>query len=385
MTFQINKNDGLYLRQTLFDKAKRVVVKVGSAVLTAGKGMNIEVINNLAQEVSFLHNSGREVILVSSGAVAAGRKKIAFPDDSELSMKEKQALASIGQSNLMHLYDQAFSCHKKNIGQILLTHSDLANRDRYLNVRNTILTLLKLGIIPIVNENDTVSVEELRFGDNDNLGALITNLIEADMFICLTDVVGLYNGNPANDPNAQPIYTVTEVTPDIEAMAGNLKSSLGTGGMHSKILAAKKVSEGGGSSFIGPGRTKGVLQLLFSGEMVGTFFLPKKERMQSRKQWIAHVLKPKGSIIIDDGACIAVCKKGRSLLPSGILRVDETFGVGDAVNCVDTVGNIIAIGLVSYSSQNINLIKGEHSDKINKILGYKDSDEVMHRDNLVLL
>ncbi len=385
MTFQINREDGLYLRQTLFDKAKRVVVKVGSAVLTTGKGMNLEVIDNLAQEVSFLHNSEREVIVISSGAVAAGRKKIELPDDTELSIKEKQALASIGQSSLMHLYDTAFSRHNKNIAQILLTHSDLANRDRYLNVRNTILTLFKLGVIPIINENDTVSVEELRFGDNDNLGALISNLIEADMFICLTDVVGLYNGNPASDPTAQPIYTVTEVTPEIETMAGNVKSSLGTGGMHTKILAAKKVSAGGGSCFIGPGRTRGILQQLFSGEMVGTFFLPKKERMQSRKQWIAHVLKPAGSITIDAGACHAVSKQGKSLLPSGIIKVNGSFGIGEAVNCLDRDNSKIAVGLVNYTSEDINRIRGVHSDAISKILGYKDSDEVMHRDNLVLL
>ncbi len=385
MTFQINRNDGLYLRQTLFDKAKRVVVKVGSAVLTSGEGMNLEVIENLAQEVSFLHNSEREVILVSSGAVAAGRKKIELPDQVEVNIKEKQAFAAIGQSNLMHLYDTAFSRHDKKIAQILLTHSDLADRDRYLNVRNTILTLFKLNVIPIINENDTVSVEELRFGDNDNLGALITNLIEADMFICLTDVAGLYNGNPANDRNAQPIYTVSEVTPEIEAMAGNVKSSLGTGGMHSKILAAKKVSAGGGSSFIGPGREKRILQQLFSGEMVGTFFLPKKERMQSRKQWIAHVLKPQGAIIIDDGACRAIRNQGRSLLPSGILEVEGIFGIGEAVYCRDVKKNKIAVGLVNYSSENIERIKGARSDKIIEILGYKDSDEIMHRDNLVTL
>ncbi len=385
MTFQVNRNDGLYFRQTLFDKARRVVVKVGSAVLTSGNGMNLEVINNLAREISFLHNTGREVILVSSGAVAAGRKKISLPDTVEINLKEKQALAAIGQSSLMHLYDNAFLQHEKNIAQILLTHSDLANRDRYLNVRNTILTLFKLGVIPIINENDTVSVEELRFGDNDNLGALITNLTEADMFICLTDVVGLYNGNPAKDPKAQPIYTITEVTSEIEAMAGNVKSSLGTGGMHSKILAAKKVSAGGGSSFIGPGREKKILQKLFSGEMVGTFFLPKSERMQSRKQWIAHVLNPHGSIILDDGACRAVCRQGKSLLPSGIIAIEGAFGIGEAVYCLDSKKNKIAVGLVNYTSDNIERIKGAQSNKIIRILGFKDSDEVMHRDNLVLL
>jgi glutamate 5-kinase len=385
MTFQISKDDGLYWRQTLFDKAKRVVVKVGSAVLTGKKGMNLEVVNNLARELSFLHSSGREVILVSSGAVAAGRKKLAVDVSVALDLKEKQALAAVGQSTLMHVYDTAFSAYGKNIAQVLLTHSDLANRDRYLNVRNTLLTLFRFGVIPIINENDTVSVEELRLGDNDNLGALITNLIEADMFICLTDVVGLYSGNPLTDPEARPIYTVAEVTPEVEAMAGNVKSALGTGGMQSKIRAAKIVASGGGSSFIGPGREKYILQKLFSGEMVGTFFLPSPEKMQSRKHWIANVLKSKGEIIIDDGAQEAISRYGKSLLPSGIIEVRGNFGVGESIRCLNRNNECIAVGLTNYSSDHIDKIKCLHSSDIFAVLGFKDSDEVIHRDNLVLV
>jgi glutamate 5-kinase len=385
MTFQISKEDGLFYRQTLFDKAKRVVVKVGSAVLAGEKGMNLEVISNLAHEISFLHNSGREVILVTSGAVAAGRKKLAIDDTLKIDLKEKQALAAVGQSALMHIYDNAFLCHDKKIAQILLTHSDLANRDRYLNVRNTILTLFRFGVIPIINENDTVSVEELRFGDNDNLGALVTNLIEADMFICLTDVVGLYSGNPTTDPDAKPVYTVAEITPEIENMVDNIKSSLGTGGMQSKLRAAKMVSVGGGSSFIGPGREKHILQQLFSGEMIGTFFLPRKEKIQSRKHWIAYVLKPKGSVIIDDGACQAICAYGKSLLPSGLLEVHGSFGIGESIQCLNQKNECIAVGLTNYSSDDIDKIKKSHSTEIFDILGFKDSDEVIHRDNLVLL
>jgi glutamate 5-kinase len=385
MTFQINKDDGLYFRQTLFDRAKRVVVKVGSAVLTGEKGMSLEVIDNLAREIAFLHNSGREVILVTSGAVAAGRKKLAVEATMKIDIKEKQALAAVGQSALMHIYDTSFSVYGKNIAQILLTHSDLANRDRYLNVRNTILTLFRFGVIPIINENDTVSVEELRFGDNDNLGALITNLIEADMFICLTDVVGLYSGNPLTDPDAKPIYTVAEITPEVEAMAGNVKSALGTGGMQSKIRAAKIVSAGGGSSFIGPGREKFILQQLFSGEMIGTFFLPRKEKIQGRKHWIANVLKSHGSVVIDDGASVAISQRGKSLLPSGIVEVHGTFGVGESVRCLNMQNECIAVGLTNYCSEDIDKIKRSHSVEIFDILGFKDSDEVIHRDNLVLL
>ena len=237
MNSNIEIEEGLYYRQTLFDKAKRVVVKVGSAILTGADGINKQVIDNLAKEISFLHNTGREVILVTSGAVAAGRRKIHISDGLELTIKQKQALAAIGQSRLMHDYDEAFAVYGKNIAQILLTHSDLAHRKRYLNVRNTILTLFKYGVIPVINENDTVSTEELKFSDNDNLGALVANLIEADMFICLTDVDALYDRNPLTDPNAKAIYTVAEVTDEIMAMAGNSKSVLGTGGMCSKITS----------------------------------------------------------------------------------------------------------------------------------------------------
>ena len=385
MTTQISREDGLYYRQTLFDKAKRIVVKVGSAVLTTEFGINQKVVENIARDLSFLKDSGREVILVTSGAVAAGRKKIILSDTIKVGLKEKQALAAIGQSCLMQTYDEAFQRHGKIISQLLLTHADLSTRDRYLNVRNTILTLFRFGAIPIINENDPVSGEELRFGDNDTLGALITNLIEADMFICLTDVDCLYTGNPLSDPTARPVYTVAQVTPEIEAMAGNTKSSLGTGGMQSKIRAAKMVAAGGGSSFIGPGRNGAILQKLFSGEMIGTFFLPAEDKIQRRKHWIAYVLRPKGFLVLDDGAVAALRQHGKSLLSSGIIEVRGEFGVGDTVHCLDRHEQAIAAGLVSYSSTNIESIKGRHSDDIESVLGFKDCDEVIHRDNLVLL
>jgi len=384
MNDQIETGDGLYYRQTLFDKAKRVVVKVGSAVLTAGDAMNFPVVRNLAKEIAFLHNSGREVILITSGAVAAGRTKISLAQEN-LTIKEKQALAAIGQACLMNHYEEAFDFYGKKIGQILLTHSDLSDRTRYLNVRNTILALFKFGAIPVINENDTVSTEELKFSDNDNLGALVANLIEADMFICLTDVDALYDRNPQSDSRARPLYTVAEVTPEIEAMAGNSKSSLGTGGMQSKINAAKMVAAGGGSSFIGSGRQTNILQHLFSGEMVGTFFLPRKEKMQSRKRWIAYVLKTKGTLYLDEGACIAVRKNGKSLLPSGILRIEGEFSVGDSLLCLNENGKQIAVGLSNFSSKELAKIKGLRTDKIEQVLGYKDADEVLHRNNLVVI
>lgn len=386
MIDDLSVHDGLYLRQTLFDKSRRIVVKVGSAVLTDDKGIALQVIENIAREIAFLRDSGREVILVSSGAVAAGRARISFNNGgTELGIKEKQALAAIGQSSLMQIYDRVFSSLSQTIAQVLLTHKDLAVRKRYLNARNTLFTLLKFGVIPIINENDTVSVEELRFGDNDMLGAHICNLIEADMFICLTDVVGLYTGNPASDPQARPIYTVDEITPEVEGMASHSKSKLGTGGMESKLRAAKIVSAGGGSSFIGPGKEPEILRKLFSGEMVGTFFLPHKEKISGRKRWIASVLKPKGKLILDEGACKALVQHNRSLLPSGIQRVEGEFGVGDAVHCAGFDGRAIAVGLINYSSIDIRKIQGYHSREIETILGYCDSEEVMHRDNIVLM
>lgn len=386
MIDDVSRHDGLYLRQTLFDKAKRIVIKVGSAVLTDEHGISLRVIENISREISFLHDSGREVILVSSGAVSAGRSRINFKNgNAGLGIKEKQALAAIGQSSLMQIYDKVFSSRGQTIAQVLLTHKDLAVRQRYLNARNTLFTLFKFGAIPVINENDTVSVEELRFGDNDMLGAHICNLVEADMFICLTDVLGLYTANPTKDPKAEPIYTIDEITPEVEQMASYSGGKLGTGGMQSKLQAAKIVSAGGGSSFIGPGREPDILRKLFSGEMVGTFFLPHKERISGRKRWIASVLKPKGSLVLDDGAVVALTVKQKSLLPSGIVGIFGEFGVGDAVHCQNQHGDNVAVGLINYSSIDIQKIRGYHSREIESILGYCDSEEVIHRDNIVLL
>lgn len=385
MTFQVSMEDGLFHRQTLFDKAKRVVVKVGSAVLTDEAGLKEEVIANIAKELSFLLDTGREVILVSSGAVAAGRRKLGGNVRLTGELKVKQALAAMGQGLLMHSYEQAFRRHDQKVAQVLLTHTDLSSRDRYLNVRNTILTLFDFNVIPIINENDTVSVEELRFGDNDTLGALIANMIGADMFIILTDVDGLYTASPQEDPSAKPVYTVARIDDEVEKMAGFTRSAMGTGGMQSKIRAAKMVSACGGSSFIGSGNKSNILQDLFSGNMVGTFFLPSTDKIRSRKHWIAYVLRPKGYLLLDDGACKAVVERGKSLLPSGILEVNGHFGVGSPVQCRNRENEVIAAGLTNYKSEDIEKIKGCRSNEIKNILGFSDSDEIIHRDNLVLL
>ncbi|MFN2365917.1 MAG: glutamate 5-kinase [Desulfurivibrionaceae bacterium] len=384
MTFQVSLEEGLKLRRDFLDRAKRIVIKVGSAVLTGGEGLELEVVDGLVRQLASLRQQGREVILVSSGAVAAGRRKLRLTRPVS-AIKEKQAAAAVGQSNLMRTYEDIFARYDQTVAQILLTHDDLANRDRYLNVRNTIFTLLDWGIIPIINENDTVSVEELRFGDNDTLGGMITNLIEADIFICLTDVEALFTGNPAVDPTAEKVLTVTRINRQVEEMAGNVSSALGTGGMQSKIRAAKMVATGGGSSFIGPGRRSDVLDLLFAGEPIGTFFLPKPEKMRSRKHWIAYTLKPKGELVLDRGACRALIENGKSLLPSGIVEVRGRFGVGAPVHCLAENGKAVAVGLVNYSSGDLDKLKGVRTSEIKTILGFKDSDEIIHRDNLVIL
>jgi glutamate 5-kinase len=385
MTFQVNKEDGFALRKSYLGKSRRIVVKVGSAVLTSKDGLDLSVMENLARDISLLIKSGKEVILVSSGAVAAGKKRLGLQINRTLELKEKQGAAAVGQSSLMRFYEDIFDRLGYKVAQVLLTHDDLSNRNRYLNVRNTILTLLEWKIIPVINENDTVSVEELRFGDNDTLGALITNLIEADLFVCLTDVDGLYTGNPHDNPQARPVYTVAKVDKKVETMAGYVVGALGSGGMQSKIQAARMVSARGGSSFIGSGRKEGIMQQLFACEPVGTFFLPQVEKMQSRKHWIAYVLRPQGYIVLDQGACKALIKGGKSLLPSGILEIRGTFGVGAPVQCLDENGNAIASGLSNYSASDLNKIKGLNTGQIEETLGYKDSDEAIHRDNLVIL
>ncbi len=385
MIYTSREQQQLKNRQECIEASRRVVIKIGSAVLTSGNGVNIEVIDNIARDINHLYNSGREVILVSSGAVAAGKKKVRFRNENKISLKQKQALAAIGQSHLMHIYDTAFASHNINIAQVLLTHADLAHRKRYVNFKNTVFTLLNMGVIPIINENDTVSTEELQFGDNDNLGALVTNLIEGDLFICLTDVDCLYTGNPQTDKDAEPVYSVTEIDETVEKMAGNSKSILGTGGMQSKIAAAKKVAGGGGASIIGPGKLPGVIRKIFQGELIGTYFQAQRKKLQGRKQWIAFVLNPRGVLEVDTGACNAICSAGKSLLPSGVTAVKGSFAAGDSVECHDAFGNVIAVGTVNYRAEDVRRIKGKNSDTIKEILGYRDSDVLIHRDNLVVL
>ncbi len=384
MTFQVSREQGLAARRRHLAGVRRLVVKVGSAVLTGADGIDLAVVEGLVDDICALRDQGLEVIFVSSGAVAAGRKRLGL-GERPLSMREKQAAAAFGQSHLMRIYEEAFSRRRRKVAQVLLTHDDLADRDRYLNIRNTLFTMLQWDLVPIINENDTVSVKELRFGDNDTLAALTANLIEADLFVCLTDVDGLYTGNPAADPEAELVTTVAEVNAEVEAMAGHVCGALGTGGMRSKIMAARMVAALGGSSFIGPGREPNILGRLFAGEAVGTFFLPQEEHLHSRKHWIAYTLRPKGFLDLDEGACRAVLERGKSLLPSGITGVRGDFDIGDPVHCVAPNGEAVAAGLVNYSAAQVRRIAGVQSGDIEGILGFVDSEEVIHRDNLVVL
>ncbi len=372
-------------RQSYFNAAKRIVVKVGSNVLTADQGLNLPVIYDLSKQISLLMENGVEVILVSSGAMASGQKKIGLtkrPDE----IPKRQAIAAVGQTGLMMEYEKAFGVYGIKVAQILLTGDDLrATRDRYLNARNTLNTLLSWKIIPIVNENDTVVVDEIRFGDNDNLSAMISLLMNADLLINLTDIDGLYTGDPRKQTDVELISEVEAIDDSIEKVAGDMPGALGTGGMLSKVRAAAKVTNAGIPMVITNGRETDILKTVMTGKKIGTFFVPANEKLSSRKCWIGYNIKPKGVLRIDDGATQAILKQGKSLLPGGIIEVKGDFGIGDAVELSGENNSRIAVGLVNYSSSDIRRIMGCKTDQIQACLGEKLYDEVIHRDNLTLL
>jgi len=371
-------------RKTCFEDAKRIVVKIGSGVLTEDNGLNLKALRTISRQICQLADRGLEIILVSSGAMASGIKKIGLskrPDE----IPKRQAVAAVGQAGLIMEYEKAFARYNKKVAQILLTSDDLVNRKRYLNARNTLCTLLSWQVVPIINENDTVAVEEIKFGDNDNLSAMITLLMDADILINLTDIDGLYTKDPRKNQDAELISVVTTIKKDIEKYASDIPGALGTGGMLSKIIAAKKVTAAGIPMLIARGEKPDILIKLFSGEEHGTFFIPKKEKLANRKCWIAFTLKPKGIIGIDDGAAAAILKRGKSLLPSGIVKVEGEFSVGAAVEFRrENNDEILGTGLVNYSASDIRKIMGLKSGKIKDYLGYKPYDEVIHRDNLAI-
>lgn len=370
-------------RKDLLKSVKRVVIKIGSGVLTGDDGLNMPAMDDLTADMSALRKSGKEVVLVSSGAIAAGIRKLGMTRRPR-SVSEQQATAAVGQGSLIRAWENAFEEHGHQVGQVLLTRDDLTHRRRYLNARNTIFTLLSWNIIPIVNENDTVVVDELKFGDNDNLSAMVTNLSESDFLINLTNIDGLFDKDPRDHEDARLISVVEKVDRKITRFAGAIPGFLGTGGMGSKISAAKKVALAGVPTIIANGLKPGIIKHLFGGHVEGTLFLPEPVSLCSRKHWIAFTKSPRGEIVIDRGAEIAIVEKGKSLLPSGIKGVRGRFSPGNSVLLINEDGEPVAVGMVSYHSGNIQKIMGAKSAEIESILGFKHDDEVIHRNNLVL-
>lgn len=370
-------------RDACFTSTRRVVVKVGSNVLTRDAGLNLPIINALSRQICRLIAHDKQVILVSSGAMAAGLRKLALARRPD-AVPARQAVAAVGQAGLIQAYEKAFARDEKKVAQILLTAEDMTNRKRYLNARNTLNTLLNWGVVPIINENDTVMVEEIKLGDNDNLAAVIALLMDADLLIVLTDIDGLYDKDPRVNNDARLLPAIGAIGKSIERYASDIPGALGTGGMLTKIKAARKVTAAGIPMVIANGKVQRVLDRLFSGQALGTFFAPKSERLSSRKCWLAFSLKPKGRLVIDEGAAKAITLQGKSLLPSGITQVLDEFGVGDPVQIQTVKGEVLANGIVNYSAGDIRKIKGLRTGQIIEKLGEKPYDEVIHRDNLVL-
>jgi glutamate 5-kinase len=362
-----------------------LVVKIGSSLLTdEGRGLDERAIAAWSNQIAQLTLSGREVVLVSSGAIAEGMQRLGWKRRPK-AIHELQAAAAVGQMGLVQVYESCFRRHGLHTAQVLLTHEDLADRKRYLNARSTLSTLLGLKVVPVINENDTVATDEIRFGDNDTLGALVTNLVEADLFVILTDQAGLYSADPRKDPQARLLPLVQAGAPELEAMAGGAGSELGRGGMLTKVLAAKRAARSGAHTLIASGREPNVLQRLGSGEHVGTLLRADAGALAARKQWLADNLVVHGRIRIDEGAVKALREDGKSLLPIGVHAVEGSFDRGALISCIADDGREIARGLTNYSAADTAKILGVPSASIEGRLGYVDEPELIHRDNLVLL
>ncbi len=364
--------------------ARRIVVKVGSSLVTdEGRGLDAAAIGRWCQQLAVLVKSGREVIMVSSGAIAEGMKRLGWATRPK-AIHEQQAAAAVGQMGLAQVYESQLRDNGVGSAQVLLTHADLADRERYLNARSTLLTLLQLGVVPVINENDTVVNDEIKFGDNDTLGALVANLVDADALIILTDQKGLYSADPRKDPAARFIHEAFAGDPALEAMAGGAGSSIGKGGMITKILAAKRAAGSGASTVIAWGREPNALIRLTQGESVGTLLVAQTPKNQARKRWMADHLQLRGSVAVDAGAAVKVRDEGKSLLPIGMVSVQGEFSRGDVIAVHDAAGIEIARGLANYSSAEARLICRKPSAEFEKLLGYTGEAEMVHRTNLVL-
>ncbi len=366
--------------------AKRIVVKVGSTTITHGTGkLNYKRIDGIAAELADLVNQGKEVVLVTSGAVAAGMGRMGL-QIKPTSIPEKQAAAAVGQGVLMHTYEKLFGEYGQIVAQVLLTRADAVDRHHYANCRNTFLALLSQGIIPIVNENDVVSIDELKIGDNDNLSAMVAGIIDADLLILLSDIDALYTANPQTNPDATPVREVQEITQAIVDSAGGAGSNVGTGGMATKIQAAKAANSSGINMVICSGFVKGNIAAVLEGEEIGTLFVSKENKLHLRKKWLAFGARVQGSIVVDAGCEAALSKDGAcSILPAGVLAVDGTYEIGNTISIVNAQGHELARGITNFSASDIELIKGKQTTAIESILGEKHYNEIVHRDNLVVL
>ena len=365
-------------------QARRVVVKVGSSLVTNdGRGLDEAAIAQWSEQLAALVNAGKEVVMVSSGAVAEGMKRLGWATRPK-TLHDLQAAAAVGQMGLIHMYESKLSAHGVRSAQVLLTHADLADRERYLNARSTLVTLLELGAVPVINENDTVVTDEIKFGDNDTLGALVANLIEADVLIILTDQTGMYTADPRSNPDATFIHVGKAGDLALEAMAGGAGSSIGKGGMITKVLAAKRAASSGASTVIASGREPQVLVRLASGEPIGTWLLAQTPKAQARKRWMADHLQLRGAVRIDDGAVDKVLREGKSLLPIGMTSVIGDFSRGEVIAIQDSTGREIARGLASYASSEARQICKKSSSQLEAILGFVTEPEMVHRTNLVL-
>ena len=372
------------LSNKTFPKPCRIVVKIGTRLLTHSTGkLNLGYMEKLSRELANLHNQGHEVILVSSGSIGAGRGKLNIMR-SAVSIPEKQAIAAVGQGLLIQIYEKLFSEYGVVVGQILLTRTDLMSRKRYINACNTVLTLLKLEVIPIINENDSVSVEEIKFGDNDRLSALVAGISDANLLVILTDIDGLYTSNPRKNPDAKLIPEVEIIDAQIKAGADKSHDDLATGGMITKLHAAEIATNSGVSMYITDGSDPGVISRLLDGEHVGTYFYPQEHYLNRRKRWIAYGQEIKGLVVIDRGACDALCSSNKSLLPVGVISVEGDFAQGDLIAVTDPDNNEIGRGLSNFSSEELSSILQCPSNEITAIINRSSAEEVIHRDNLVI-
>jgi glutamate 5-kinase len=374
----------LEMRKDILSHVKLIVLKLGSSVVTVPEGLDPDTIRDLVDDVCGCRAQGKHFIIVSSGAVAAGVRRLNLRDGVK-TIPQKQAAASVGQSRLMAAYEEAFARHGVQVGQMLLTKDDLTDRRRYLNARNTLTTLLSWDVVPIINENDTVAVEEIKFGDNDNLSALVATMAQADLLLTLSDIEGLMDCDPRLNPNACLIPFVEEITPELKEVAGDSSSGVGRGGMTSKLQAASMVRASGIPMIVTRGKVPGVIRSVIQGESCGTLFLPAQERMSTRKHWILYTLEPEGTLHVDSGAAAAIGRQGKSLLPIGVTGVEGHFDTGAAVSVVDDQGNRLAVGLANYASDEMERIRGHQTWEIDWILGYRRNDEAIHADNLVVL